>query len=1248
MSSFNVTAGTAPWPAHPPGPPEAMRRSGRSGRVLAHARAQAPADGRAGGSLSLLLAWLAWLACVVLVASCGGGGGEGPVGDTPEARQGMPALLSESGPKTAVAGTSVTFSVAASGATGYQWQKLEGGATQWSDIPGATAASLVVDNVSPSQSGTQYRVVVSNPAGSVTSSSFALTVEAAVVAPLVTAHPADIVVVEGTSATLSVAASGDGLAYVWELSSDGGQSWLPVPGALQANLVLPSAALSDDGKRFRALVSNAAGTATSQPARLTVTAAPVAPSIATQPASQHANPGQAVGFTVVALGTTPAYQWQASADGGASWSPVADATSATLTLPAVTLADHGRRFRVQVSNAAGSATSAEAVLTVTAAIVPVAINAQPASLKVKEGQTAAFVVGASGTTPTFAWQVNSGAGWVAVGGGLVADAPTLTVPGVTLGDSGKRFRAVVANAAGSKTSDEATLTVEPIVTAPAIGVQPASTSRIVGQAASFAVAATATGATPTYQWQSRSGVGVWAPLAGATGTTLTLAAVDIAEDGRQFRAVVSTPGHAVVSDEATLRVSWGSVVTSADTTRLESTGGGDDGGSPGGGDGAGSDGGGGLGKTVGALLTVHRLVDGALVGQALTHPQTGLVKIKAGPGAAPFLLTLSGTEKARYYDEGQAELTGPLTAMLPFGPEQVLHALVDKLDENVGVTPLTEAAYRYAINHFLADPAQVAAGKEPLRRSADLRELSRLTPEQIREAHAVVLKEINGRLSDVYRLESLKALPTPVDGNAATDALKLSRYGRQQAVTGGLVAAAGLFKKVDVKQPALALVEQLARDLTDGKLDGYALDGKPAAPEGETPVYDATRLPADLAFGANRQAELFGKVTIYPVVPDIVEVGEQWATYANDCPRWRDHVSLLKDGRVRLERTTYTASPTALPDCQQTEQTEVVPDFMTGVRQLHSNGYQGFLLRTDGQVYGWGNAACGTLGDGSLEGTVDKPKRIDALAKLTSMAVGEYAVAARDASGQVYTFGANADGSLGLGPRPLGAVDCRISDSKLQFLSVLTPQLVRAAGETTSVHVVRGRSFYAVRGDGLLVGWGSGQANAFGGDSTAARDTPAPVDGLKSVRTVAGTYDTTFALITKGIVLGWGSNAGGGFGDGTTSPKLAPEALRLPSAVQDLVADGLGQAIALLDDGSVVGWGPAFTSVDPATGKPVRRAARPPAAIEGLGAVKIRHLQLGNGPDAVIYLLAQDGRVFKLDGQRNPFVAADVTARFDR
>jgi hypothetical protein len=1196
------------------------------------------------GGLASARRWLraATLGFVALLAACGGGGGEAPQGG-----QAAPSVISESPSPTAVVGTSATFSVAASGATAYQWQKLEG--SRWLDLPGATGAVLTVPGVSMAMNGWEYRVVVSNSAGSVTSSVFTLTVKAQVAAPLITAHPADTVVVEGAGAGFAVAATGDTLVYAWALSSDGGVSWLAIPGANGATLTLPNLTLADSGKRYRARVSNEGGFVDSGAARLTVTAAPVAPTIATQPTNQAANPGDTVSFVVSALGTELAYQWQLSTDGGASWAAVPGAGAATLTLAGVSLADHGKRFRVVVSNSVGSVTSAAASLSVTVAVVPVTITAHPLSVTVIEGQTAQFSVTAQGTSPAYEWQVssNGGVSWAAPGGGIVANTPTLTIAGVQMADSGRQYRALVSNSAGPAVpSLAATLTVKPLPTPPKIDVQPVGAARIVGQTASFTVAATAVGATPAYQWESRSGSGPWAPITGAVGSTHTIGAVNIADDTKSFRATVSANGHTVFSDEAPLQVAWGSVETSADTSQLESFGGGDDGGSPGGGDGAGTDGGGGLGKTVNALVTVQRLADGALVGKALTHPVTGLVKIKAGPGTAPLLLTLSGNDQARYYDEGKAaQGASVVDSMLPFDKGQVLHALVDKLDENLGVTPLTEAAYRYAINQFVVDPKRVAEGLEPLRHTATASELAQLSAEQIRQAHARILDEVNSKLADIYKLESLKSLPTPVDGTPAIDAIKLSRYGRQQAVTGGLVAAAGLFKTVDLRQPALALVEQLARDLTDGKLDGYALDGTLAA-EGDKPVYDSIRLPVDLAIGANQQAERFGSQTLYPLVPTIQEVGEQWATYANDCPRWNDRVSLLKDGSVRAERTEFSAPKGAPPLCAQTSKTTVVPNFATAVRLVQSNGYQGFLVQSNGGVLGWGNASCGMLGNGMIDGVVDVPRPIPALAKLTSMAIGTYAVAARDAGGQVFTFGSDAEGALGLGPRVPGAVSCAPAGTKLPLPTVLTPQPVSALRDTVSVHVVRGKTFYAIRTDGLW-GWGSGETMAFGGDSTAARDVPALVAGVKAVRNVGGTRDATFALLTKGVVVGWGNNAFGGFGDGTTSPKLAPALVPLGGVlVQDLVTDGVGQAIALLDDGRVLGWGPSFDRVDPTTGKLQRLAARAPKVIDLPGGAKIRHVQLGNGPDAVIYLLAQDGKVFKLDGLRQPFVAQDVTAGF--
>ena len=84
------------------------------------------------------------------------------------------------------------------------------------------------------------------------------------------------------------------------------------------------------------------------------------PSIGTQPASRTVSPGANVTFTVVASGGVLTYQWQKF---GADWEDIDGATSASLTLNSVTVANAGQ-YRVRVTNAAGTANSQPATLDV--------------------------------------------------------------------------------------------------------------------------------------------------------------------------------------------------------------------------------------------------------------------------------------------------------------------------------------------------------------------------------------------------------------------------------------------------------------------------------------------------------------------------------------------------------------------------------------------------------------------------------------------------------------------------------------------------------------------------------------------------------------------------------------------------------------------------------------------------------------------------------------------------------------------
>jgi hypothetical protein len=195
-------------------------------------------------------------------------------------------------------------------------------------------------------------------------------------------------------------------------------------------------------------VSNAAGSATSSVATLTVSAAVVAPSITTEPASQTVTAGQTATFSVAATGTAPlSYQWRKNS------AAISGATSASYTTPATTSSDNGAQFTAVVSNTAGSVTSSVATLTVSAAVVAPSITTEPASQTVTAGQTATFSVVATGTAPlSYQWEQNG----TAVTG---ATSASYTTPATTSSDNGAQFTVVVSNTAGSVTSSPAALTV---------------------------------------------------------------------------------------------------------------------------------------------------------------------------------------------------------------------------------------------------------------------------------------------------------------------------------------------------------------------------------------------------------------------------------------------------------------------------------------------------------------------------------------------------------------------------------------------------------------------------------------------------------------------------------------------------------------------------------------------------------------------------------------------------------------------
>jgi streptogramin lyase len=91
----------------------------------------------------------------------------------------------------------------------------------------------------------------------------------------------------------------------------------------------------------------------------------LSPTVVTEPSSRSAPAGATVRLTSAARGVaTPSVQWQSSTAGGGVWTPIAGATSTTLSL-AASAGTAGRRYRAVFSNDAGTTTSSPATLRLT-------------------------------------------------------------------------------------------------------------------------------------------------------------------------------------------------------------------------------------------------------------------------------------------------------------------------------------------------------------------------------------------------------------------------------------------------------------------------------------------------------------------------------------------------------------------------------------------------------------------------------------------------------------------------------------------------------------------------------------------------------------------------------------------------------------------------------------------------------------------------------------------------------------------
>ncbi len=238
------------------------------------------------------------------------------------------------------------------------------------------------------------------------------------------------------------------------------------------------------------------------------------------------------------------------------------------------------------------------------------------------------------------------------------------------------------------------------------------------------------------------------------------------------------------------------------------------------------------------------------------------------------------------------------------------------------------------------------------------------------------------------------------------------------------------------------------------------------------------------------------------------------------------------------------------------------PDPIPGLTQAASiaqgpTALHALALNADGSVWSWGDNTYRQLGY-VPQFSPSPPQQVPHIHDTVGVAVGGAFSMSLDSDGNVWTWGGNQHGErgpnapiYGAEPNMLADLDCIVSI---------------AAG---------GAHGAAVRSDGAVLTWGSnnkGQLGSLTADPDYSDD-PTQVPGITDAIAVAAGWYHTLVLRSNGTVMAFGYNQYGQLGDGTTgNSRTTPMPVSGLTNVA-MVRAGQMNSFAILQDGTVRGWG---------------------------------------------------------------------------
>ena len=182
-------------------------------------------------------------------------------------------------------------------------------------------------------------------------------------------------------------------------------------------------------------------------------------------------------------------------------------------------------------------------------------------------------------------------------------------------------------------------------------------------------------------------------------------------------------------------------------------------------------------------------------------------------------------------------------------------------------------------------------------------------------------------------------------------------------------------------------------------------------------------------------------------------------------------------------------------------------DALSNIDQIYCNYMNLYAKTASGEVYAWGNNDSGQLGIGN---TTDQsaPVKINGLTNVQNIDIENGSIYAITKTGDVYAWGDNDNGQLGIGNKTNQNVPVKIN------------------GLSNVEDIYSGKDYaYAKTMAGDVYAWGNNRNGKLGIGNNIDQNVPVKINGLKNIEKIFNiNYGSMYAKSITGEIYVWGNN----------------------------------------------------------------------------------------------------------------------------